>query len=181
MDKAIFQNRVKGHTDGLDMERWYVRKRGVKKGSLLEDSSGWWVILLRWSRVETMCKWSQLYLNQALKIKKKKNVTLDMIRGWLMEKWLRGTFIVSSTSSSTIAVMPPRFQVTESMKKHFEVSTFHFTHYFLWPFAHLSALWFHTLASDPPAWFWEITYPFSDLLLSFPSESLLCILPWSQH
>lgn len=26
---------VKGHAGGLDMERWYVRKRRIKKGSLL--------------------------------------------------------------------------------------------------------------------------------------------------
>lgn len=92
-----------------------------------------------------------------------------MIRGWLMEKWLRGTFIIPPTSSSTIAVMPPRFQVTESMIKYFEVTTFWFTHYFLWPFAHRSALLFHTLASDPLAWFWNIMYPFSDLLLKLPN------------
>lgn len=102
-----------------------------------------------------------------------------MIRGWLMEKWLRGTFIVPPTSSSTIAVMPPRFQVTESIKNILKFLLFGFTHYFLWPFAHPFALFFHALASDLPAWFWKIMYPFSDLLLSFPSESLFCILPWS--
>lgn len=39
MDKTIFQN-SKGHAGGLDIDRWCVRKRGIKKGSLLEDLSG---------------------------------------------------------------------------------------------------------------------------------------------
>lgn len=54
-NKAVFQSRVKEHTDGLDMEMWYMRIRGIKKGSLLEDFSGWYIILLRWRKMGALC------------------------------------------------------------------------------------------------------------------------------
>lgn len=63
MDKVIFQSKVKEHADKLDMERGNLEKQGIKKASLLEDLSRWWVTLLRWKRVKAICKSSQIYLN----------------------------------------------------------------------------------------------------------------------
>lgn len=82
-------------------------------------------------------------------------------------------------SSSVIAVGAPVLQLLKACMVWSSHSGW--THCSLCSFAHHFVPRFHTVTSEPPAWFWKIKYPFSDLSFSSPSESLLCILPWSHR
>lgn len=90
-----------------------------------------------------------------------------------MGKLFGGTFIACPPSSSVIAVS----RLLKGCKNNLESPLFGGSHCPLCTFAHPSAPWLNNLTSDPPAWFWKAVYPFSGLLFSLPSESLLCILP----
>lgn len=74
--------------------------------------------------MEAICKLSQFYFNNT-EIKKKRlfpEHDKEMIDGKVTWR----NFNVSSVSSSTTLVVSPRGQVTESMRKHFGVSTIWF-------------------------------------------------------
>lgn len=76
-NEAMSQSRAKGRADELDVEQWCMRKRGMKKGSSLENLTAWWMVFLRWRRRGAVCRSSQLSFHRAEMENKR---VLDAIR-----------------------------------------------------------------------------------------------------
>lgn len=119
-NEATSQSRAKGRADELDVEQWCMRKRGMKKGSSLENLTAWWVVFLRWRRRAAVCRSSQLYFHRAEMENKRVLDDKMMIAGEMTWR----SMCARLTWSSVVAVVPPTLQVTESRSKQPAVSTF---------------------------------------------------------